>query len=76
MRTTIDLPDDLHKIARGIAQKNSSTLSETVAELIRRGLGQNTTKVWLERDPLTGLMVLHGGPPITCEDVKALEEED
>jgi hypothetical protein len=39
LRTTIDLPDDLHQIAMSIARDKSQTLSETVAELIRAGPG-------------------------------------
>ncbi|MDT5282152.1 MAG: hypothetical protein QOJ20_3347, partial [Mycobacterium sp.] len=33
MRTTIDLPDDLHKQARAIARDTHRTLSETVVDL-------------------------------------------
>ena len=40
VRTTIDLPDDLHKQAQAIARDTHCTLSETVADLIRRGLGE------------------------------------
>lgn len=36
VRITIDLPDDLHKQALAIARENDRTLSETVADLIRR----------------------------------------
>lgn len=35
MRTTIDLPDDLHQRAMSIARDTSRTLSETVADLLR-----------------------------------------
>lgn len=38
MRTTIDLPDHLHRTARAIALDTSRSLSETVAALVRRGL--------------------------------------
>jgi Arc/MetJ family transcription regulator len=40
VRTTIDLPDDLHRQAMSIARDTSRTLSETVADLMRRALGQ------------------------------------
>jgi hypothetical protein len=75
MRTTIDLPEDLHRIARTIARDTSQSMSETVAELMRRGLGE-TQGTWLERSPVTGLLVIHGGRTITSEDVKALEDDD
>ena len=38
MRTTIDLPEDLHELAKRIARDTSRTLSETVVDLVRRGL--------------------------------------
>lgn len=38
MRATIDLPEDLHKRALAIARDTARTLSETVADLMRRGL--------------------------------------
>ncbi|HEY5727156.1 MAG TPA: antitoxin, partial [Acidimicrobiia bacterium] len=33
MRTTIDLPDDIHRIARAIAVDSDRSLSETVTML-------------------------------------------
>lgn len=75
MRTTIDLPDDLHRQAIAIARDTSRTLSETVADLIRRGLGQGgATEVG--RSARTGLPVVHLGTVITTEDVRALEDEN
>lgn len=74
MRTTIDLPEDLHRQAAAIARDTSRTLSETVADLMRRGLGQGRAAE-LSRSARTGLPVLHLGTVITTEDVRALEDE-
>lgn len=74
MRTTIDLPDDLHQQARSLARDRGTTLSEAVAELMRRGLGQRTANITFHRDPLTGLMVTDLGQVVTSEDVRALED--
>lgn len=74
MRTTIDLPDDLHSQAMSIARDTSRTLSETVAELIRRGLGAGGP-VGVSRSGATGLPVIHVGKVITTEDVRALEDD-
>lgn len=74
MRTTIDLPQDLHDIARSIARDRSQTLSEAVADLLRRGLSRDAN-LRVATDPLTGLLVLHGSGPITSEDVRALEDD-
>ena len=77
MRTTIDLPEDLYEVARSLARDKSQSLSATVAELMRRGLYDAKPRTtWLERSPVTGLLVLHGGPTITTEDVKALEDDE
>jgi len=74
MRTTIDLPEDLHKQALAIARDTSRTLSETVAYLMRRGLGQSHAGD-VSQSPRTGLPVLHLGTVITTEDVRALDDD-
>lgn len=78
MRTTIDLPEDLHRIAASIARDTGRTLSETVAELLRRGLG-TTDESPIRRyvSPRSGLPVVHlGRGPITVDDVRALDDEE
>ncbi|MGH3656486.1 MAG: hypothetical protein ACRDUA_07490 [Micromonosporaceae bacterium] len=74
MRTTIDLPDDLHRIASSIARDTRRTLSETVADLIRRGLPQPAASQ-VTTDPDTGFPVVRTGVPITSDDVRALEDD-
>lgn len=74
MRTTVDLPDDLHKLAQSIARDTHRSFSATIVDLIRRGLdagrseGPSTSSV-------TGLPVLTLGRVITSEDVRALDDE-
>ena len=75
MRTTIDLPDELHKQAQAIARDTRRTLSETVADLIRRGLGAGQPAE-MSTDPRTGLPVVSVGRVVTSEDVRALEDEE
>jgi hypothetical protein len=74
MRTTIDLPDDLHKQALAVARDTHRTLSETVTDLIRRGLGAGSTTA-ISTDPRTGLPVVSVGTTVTSEDVRSLEDE-
>lgn len=74
MRTTIDLPDDLHRQALSIARDTSRTLSETVADLMRRALGQGHSAE-VTRSDRTGLPVVRLGTVITTEDVRALDDE-
>lgn len=73
MRTTIDLPDDLHTLARELAHQQNKSLSQVVVELIRSATG-DTDGPRVERSP-SGRLVVHLGYPITEEDVKSLEDE-
>lgn len=75
MRTTLDIPDDLHAQAAAIARDTHQTLSQTVAGLIRRGLSSASTAEIATSDR-TGLPVVHLGRTITTEDVRGLEDDD
>jgi predicted transcriptional regulator len=74
VRTTIDLPDDLHRRARALAYETSRSLSETIAQLVRRGLGEGRAAD-LALSERTGLPVIRLGTVITSEDVRALEDD-
>jgi len=74
MRTTVDLPADLHAQAVAIARDTHRSLSETVAFLMRRGLGENKAAA-LTHSAATGLPVVHLGRMITTEDVRSLEDD-
>lgn len=74
VRTTIDLPSDLHAAARSIARDRGCTLSEVVADLIRRGLGQAGT-VEYGRSDLTGLPTAKVGRTVTNDDIRSLEDD-
>jgi hypothetical protein len=74
MRTTVDLPADLHAQAVAIARDTHRTLSETVAFLMRRGLSESRATE-LTHSAATGLPVVRLGRMITTEDVRALEDD-
>ena len=76
MRTTIDLPEDLHRRVRAIARDTSRTFSETAAELMLRGLAQDRRPITVTISEVTGLPVVDLGIMITTEDVKALDDEE
>ncbi len=76
VRTTIDLPADLHKQALSIARDTHRTLSETVADLMRRGLRAAAGTAEISIDPRTGLPVVSVGTVVTSEDVRSLEDEE
>ena len=76
MRTTIDLPEDLHKQAQAIARDTRRTLSETVVDLMRRGLGASNSNIAMSTDTRTGLPLVSIGTIVTSEDVRSLEDEE
>lgn len=84
MRTTIDLPEDLHQIAASLARHNKRSLGQIVADLMRRGLEAPVATANRLAEPQaayrideeTGLPVIMGATrPMTDDDVRALEDE-
>ena len=76
MRTTIDLPEDIYRHARNLAHDRHSSLSQVVVELIERGMTR-LPEPQIRISPITGLKVMHfGGPAITTEDVRSLEDDE
>ena len=77
MRTTVDLPENLHRIAIGLARHTGHSFSETIADLMRRGLDATRSSVGarpFEVHGATGLPVARSKRPITADDVKAVED--
>lgn len=79
MRTTVDLPEDLHRIVASLAVHTRRSLSRTAVELIRRGLaaeaGRGGPAAAVSRSAKTGLPTVRLPRTVTPEDVKALEDE-
>ena len=73
MRTTVDLPDDLHRIASAIARESGDSLSDTIAHLLRAALDARGP-VQVTTSPRTGLRVATTGGVVTSEDVRALDD--
>lgn len=74
MRTTIDLPEDLHRWTVSLARSRAQTLSQTISDILRTfltGGGEGAAEV--EDD--TGLPLVHLGRPITSADVAALDDD-
>lgn len=74
MRTTIDLPEDLHRVALAIARDQGTSLSQTVVQIMERGLGTSGT-ARVSTSERTGLEVVRLGRVVTSEDVRALEDD-
>jgi hypothetical protein len=75
MRTTVDIPDDLHAQAMALSRDTHKTLSQIVTLLMRRGLSsEGSSEVAISSR--TGLPVVQVGRVITTEDVRQLEDDD
>jgi predicted transcriptional regulator len=74
MRTTIDLPDDLHRAVTVIARDRHQTLSRTVESLMRAALTHDD-RTPVEIDPDSGLPTVRIGRRITADDVAAIEDD-
>jgi predicted transcriptional regulator len=72
MRTTIDLPDDLHALARHLAHESNRSMSDVVVDFVRLGIRRAGTDVATSR---RGLPVVSVGRAVTAEDVRSLDDE-
>ncbi len=78
MRTTIDIPEDLHHILSSLAMHRRSTLSATATELMRRALAApaaNPAGAGIGISERTGLPWVRAARVISANDVHALEDE-
>jgi len=78
MRSTLDLPQDLHRALTSLALNTGKSLSQTAVELMQRGLaslpdtaGQRLAVTLIRA---TGLPLVRFARTITPEDVKALDD--
>jgi hypothetical protein len=74
VRTTIDLPDDLHRLLVAVAHDRRQTLSQTASTILRGALMPEGTPR-IERESRTGLPVVRVGRVVTADDVRSLEDE-
>ncbi|MCX6482224.1 MAG: antitoxin [Mycobacterium sp.] len=75
MRTTVDLPDELHRQVRAIARDTHRSFSDTVADLMQRGLSPAIPAA-VSPSSKTGLPVITLGTVVSTEDVRALDDEE
>ncbi len=73
MRTTIDLPADLHSFARQIAHDENRSMSSVIEDLIRRSLRLDATAM---SATARGMPQVSVGRPITTDDVRSLDDEE
>ncbi len=74
MRTTVDLPDDIHHRAVALARETDRSLSATLGALVSAAL-ETDPSGGVDVDNETGLPLVRYGRTITSADVRAAEEE-
>lgn len=75
MRTTLNIPDDLHARLVSLSQDRRETLSRTVEDLVRCGMGDLRPDYRCYRDPENGLLVLDLGRSLSDEDVRSVDDD-
>jgi hypothetical protein len=76
MRTTVDLPTEVHERAKQIADERHQSLSATIADLTVRGLASLGESATISTDPISGLPTLTLGRRVSASDVaEALDDE-
>jgi hypothetical protein len=76
MRTTVDLPAEVHERAKQIADERRQSLSATIADLTVRGLAALGEPARISTDPISGLPALSLGRRVTSAEVaEALDDE-
>ena len=74
MRTTIDLPADLHQLTTAVARSRRQTLSQTIADILRHALISGDEPA-VSTSAATRLPVVQLGRPITPDDVAGVDDE-
>ena len=83
MRTTVNLPDDVYRIARDVAHVRNISLGEAIGELVRQGLAPrgSSAQEYNPSDrldfsgPFPKFKVPPDAEPITLEQLLEAEDE-
>ncbi len=76
VRTTVDLPPDVHQRAKRLAAERHQSLSATLADLMIRGLASMGEPATVSTDPISGLPTLTLGRRVTSDDVAAALDDE
>ena len=76
MRTTIDIPPGPHERIREFARNQGKSFSATATEVLMRGMAPIEEPPAARRSPVTGLLVINSGRPVTSAEVADLIDED
>jgi len=76
MRTTVELPEDVHRRVKQLAAARGVSMSAVVADLTTRGLSQLHAATRVITDPETGLPQIDIGRALTLAEAADLAAED
>ncbi len=81
MRTTIDLPDEIHELARYLAaSRGGESLGSTIAAILREAIDTEdlatTRERFVEAEPASGLLTVGGGPVRRAGEVRSLAYDE
>lgn len=80
MRTTIDLPDNIHELARYLAASRGESLGATIAAILEDVIDTEdraTSGVrGVHLDPRSGLLSVAGGPLRRSAEVRSLAYDE
>jgi hypothetical protein len=75
MRTTVDLDEDILRVAKDLARDREESLGRVLSDLARRGL-KPQTRTSRARNDIPVFPRLPGAKPVTSEMVKELLESE
>jgi hypothetical protein len=75
MRTTVDLDEDILRVAKDLARENEQSLGRVLSDLARRGLKPPKRSVSM-RNGIPVFPRLPGAKPVTSAMVKELLESE
>ncbi|MGA1193907.1 MAG: antitoxin [Kiritimatiellia bacterium] len=74
MRTTLNLDDDIFRVAKAMARQEEKSLGAIISEFARKGLMAGKRYERTEVDDLPVFQVREDSPVFTSEDVKRDED--
>ena len=74
MRTTVNIPDDVYRAARSLADTKHISLGDALAELVRRQFSSGRNRVD-NKKAFPTFVVPDGAQPITLEHTLDMEDE-
>jgi len=74
MRTTLNLDDDVARVAKALAHEQDKSLGTVISELARKGLKSGAIYTVKSKGKLPVFQVREDSPSITLADVKRDED--